>query len=199
MTTLEKQLNEILEAKDLLQHPFYQAWSAGTLPADKLKLYAKEYGTFINLIQAGWKACNEEEIAAIEGEHYELWKEFSDSLGNGPIEAHIDEVKGLTDTCERQFTGYAPALGALYAFEAQQPATATSKLKGLRDHYASLQADETYFKVHVDDEDEPALILQKMQSLSSEEQDQAINACREVAGQLWNALSGIMDAEMAQA
>lgn len=199
MTHLEQQLNDILSARDLLQHPFYQAWSAGTLPADKLKLYAKEYGTFINLIQAGWESCHEKDIAAIEGEHYILWKDFSDSLGNGAIEASIDEVKGLTDACDRHFKDYASALGALYAFEAQQPATATSKLKGLRDHYAGLQADETYFKVHVDDEDEPALILQKMASLSSEDQDLAIHACRNVADQLWNALSGIMDAEMAEA
>lgn len=199
MTNLERRLQDILEQKDLLQHPFYQAWNEGTLPADKLKLYAKEYGTFINMIQAGWEACNESKIADIEAEHYILWKDFSDSLGNGAIEAEINEVKGLTDACERNFTDYATALGALYAFEAQQPATATSKLKGLRDHYTELNADETYFKVHVDDDEEPALILQKMETLSAEQQDQAVEACREVADNLWDALSGIMDAEMAVA
>jgi pyrroloquinoline-quinone synthase len=199
MTHLERQLNDILSAKDLLQHPFYQAWSNGTLPTDKLRVYAREYGSFIELIEAGWHACHEREIAAVEAEHYELWKGFSGSLGNETIEATINEVKGLTGTCEKHFSDYASSLGALYAFEAQQPATATSKLKGLRDHYVGLQADETYFKVHVDDEEEPALILQKMEALPQEDQDRAVAACREVADQLWNALSGIMDAEMAVA
>ena len=44
----KKRFDTILEKWDLLKHPFYQAWSAGTLPVEALKVYASEYGAFIN-------------------------------------------------------------------------------------------------------------------------------------------------------
>ena len=54
------------------------------------------------------------------------------------------------------FTNRPQALGALYAFEHQQPATAKSKLAGLRKHYNLAPSAEVYFDIHQDDEDEPA-------------------------------------------
>ena len=35
---------------NLLNHPFYQAWSAGELPVDALRSYAREYGAFISTL-----------------------------------------------------------------------------------------------------------------------------------------------------
>lgn len=193
MTNLEQRLSEILNKWSLLEHPFYRAWTMGELPEQHLKLYASEYAGFIGMVAKGWEACGDHEIAAEEVEHYDLWKVFAKSLGNSDVNTTINEVNTLVEACEKNYENYSTALGALYAFERQQPATAQSKLEGLQTHYQGLNADETYFKIHVDDEEEPALLLKNMEALSISEQDQAVEACEEVAMKLYNALTGIME------
>ena len=192
MTNLEQTLDAVLTKWSLLEHPFYQAWSMGTLPDGHLKLYASEYAAFIGMVAKGWEACGDSEIAEEEVEHYGLWKDFAKSLGNADVNTSISEVNTLVQKCEDNYENYTTALGALYAFERQQPATAKSKLDGLKTHYQHLNADETYFDVHVDDEEEPAILLKNMEALSAEEQDKAVAACEDVAIGLYNALTGIM-------
>lgn len=75
--TTKQQLDSILEKWDLLKHPFYQAWSAGSLPVEALKVYAQEYGTFINILEDGWKTLGDLETAEEEREHAELWEQFA--------------------------------------------------------------------------------------------------------------------------
>ena len=97
-----------------------------------------------------------------------------------------------TFLANRNFDNVAESMGGLYAFEAQQPHTSTSKLKGLQDHYQQLPIEaHPYFAVHCDDVHEMALLAERIQALPLEEQEKAIAACREVADALWNALSGI--------
>jgi pyrroloquinoline quinone (PQQ) biosynthesis protein C len=86
-------------------------------------------------------------------------------------------------------------LGCLYAFEAQQPHTTASKKTGLAQHYSALNADETYFEIHMNDEEEPQLLLQKIEMLSPDEKLKAVVACKKTCEALWNALSGIMGEE----
>src|SRR3990172_11441771 len=78
--TTQQQLDSILEKWDLLKHPFYQAWSAGTLPVDALKVYAAEYGAFINILANGWETLDDPETAQEEKEHAELWESFAEAL-----------------------------------------------------------------------------------------------------------------------
>lgn len=193
MTKIEQRLSDILDKWNLLDHPFYRAWSEGTLPDDHLKLYASEYASFIGMVAKGWEACGDNEIAEIEVEHYDLWKDFAKSLGNADVNTSIDEVNTLVANCDKEYRSYPTALGALYAFERQQPATAQSKLAGLKTHYNHINADETYFEVHVDDEEEPAILLKNMEALSFEEQDKAVQACENIAENLYYALTGIMN------
>ena len=107
--------------------------------------------------------------------------------------ATIGQVNELVSSVKNCFGSYAGALGALYAFEAQQPATASSKLEGLKKHYSNWQADETYFTIHQADFEEPALLEEKINSLSKEEKLVAALACEETCSLLWNALTGIME------
>ncbi len=194
MSNFEQRLEDILSKWNLLEHPFYQAWSMGTLPDAHLKLYSAEYASFIGMIAKGWEACGDMAIAKEEMEHYELWKDFSKSLGNEEIKTTVTEVDHLVESCERNYQEYNSALGALYAFERQQPKTAESKLKGLQTHYQHINADETYFEIHVDDEEEPAILLAQMNKLDDSGQETALKACEEVAEGLYNALTGIMKA-----
>jgi pyrroloquinoline-quinone synthase len=190
---MQRLFTPVFEQYNLLQHPFYLAWNEGKLTKEQMAVYAGEYGSFIQLISAGWQTAGEQAIAKEEEEHYILWKKFAESLDTKSMGAGIKEVNELVNSVTNSFGSYAGALGALYAFEAQQPGTASSKLEGLKKHYSQWQADETYFTIHQSDFEEPALLEEKINSLSKEEKLVAALACEETCGLLWNALTGIME------
>ena len=189
--TTQQNLETILEKWDLLKHPFYQAWSAGTLPVDALKVYAAEYGAFINILANGWETLEDSETALEENEHAELWEQFAEALGTQVGNPEIGQTIALVDTAKELFKSKAGALGAMYAFEAQQPATAKSKLEGLKTHYALPTQVEPYFEIHATNWHESKKILAALETLSPEEQINANEACEKMAEALWNALSGI--------
>jgi pyrroloquinoline-quinone synthase len=144
-------------ARSLLQHPFYLAWSDGTLPVPALRDYARDYGAFIRTVSQGWETVGELHIASVE--------------------------RGHAEVC---------ALGALYAFESQQPFTAQSKLAGLRAHYAELPlCCGEYFRLHEDDFEEPALLAEKMTALPAADQTRAVAACERLSVALHDALTGL--------
>ena len=190
---MQRLFAHIFEQYNLLQHPFYLAWNEGHLTKEQMAVYAGEYGSFIQLISEGWHAAGEQAIAQEEEEHYVLWRNFSESLGTKNMGATISQVNELVSSVENCFRTYAGALGALYAFEAQQPATASSKLEGLKRHYSNWHPNETYFTIHQSDFEEPALLENKINSLSKEEKLVAALACEETCSLLWNALTGIME------
>ena len=179
---------------NLLDHPFYQAWNNGTLTREQLAEYASQYGQFIRLISEGWQQIGENEIAKEEQEHFELWKQFGKSLQAEMItSSSLPEIDELVNSVQKNNSSYAGALGALYAFEKQQPATASSKLDGLKKHYHHWQVDETYFAIHASDFEEPALLEEKYLALSDSDKKIAADACRETCSLLWNALTGISE------
>jgi len=189
--TTKQRLDSILEKWDLLKHPFYQAWSAGTLPADALKVYAAEYGAFINTLENGWMTMGDPETAEEEREHAELWEQFALALQAKVSAPQIAQTKELIKTSQNLFASPATTLGAMYAFEAQQPATAKSKLDGLKTHYTLPVEVEPYFEVHSSNWHESEKILSMLEHLSPEKQAQAETACAQMAESLWNALTGI--------
>jgi pyrroloquinoline-quinone synthase len=179
----------------LLEHPFYKSWNDGNLTKAQIAVYAQEYGAFIRLISDGWKRVGENEIAEEEQEHFVLWKKFANSLKAGEVEATVPQVSELVTSTNKYFQSYAGAIGALYAFEAQQPGTASSKLQGLKEHYSDWHADETYFTIHQADFAEPALLEEKFNALSAQEKIVAQTACEDTCSHLWDALTGIMQQE----
>ncbi len=177
---------------NLLKHPFYQAWSAGTLPVDALRTYAREYGAFISLLPRAWETLRDPETADEEREHAELWDSFASALDTRVTgEASLPEVQALAAAADRLFADPISAAGALYAFEVQQPATAQSKLDGLKTHYTLPAGVEPYFEIHSHNEHEAGKLLARMESFSPAEQIRAVKASGEMAEALWNALSGI--------
>jgi pyrroloquinoline-quinone synthase len=190
---MQRLFSSIFEQYNLLQHPFYLAWNEGRLTKEQMAVYAGEYGAFIQLISEGWQAVGEQTIALEEEEHYTLWKNFAESLETKNLGASIKEATELVSSVKNSFGSYAGALGALYAFEAQQPLTASSKLAGIKEHYSQWKADETYFTIHQADFEEPALLEEKIDSLSKEDKLLAALACEETCSSLWNALTGIME------
>ncbi len=189
----EQELNEIVEKWNLLKHPFYRAWSAGTLPVEALRVYAREYGAFIETLPQGWLTLNDSETAHEEKEHAKLWRDFCEALDarRGPPE--IAQSGALTQSAKTFFLIPAGALGALYAFEVQQPATAKSKLDGLQKWYGLGEAGQRYFVEHSANWHEAGKILAQINDLPFDEQDQALEACAKMSEALWNALTGIYE------
>ena len=191
---MKQNLDTVLEKWNLLKHPFYQAWSAGTLPVDALQVYAREYGNFIATLPRGWETLNDAETAQEEREHAEMWTDFTAAVGGFSADASLPATANLASTSRTLFAARASALGAMYAFEAQQPATAQSKLDGLKTHYKLPQGVEPYFEVHANNGHESEKILRMLESLPANEQAEALAACEQMAQSLWDALTGIHDA-----
>ncbi|MGA2052435.1 MAG: hypothetical protein ABSH19_03900 [Opitutales bacterium] len=192
--TLTSQCEAIIARHSLLRHPFYIAWSDGTLPVPALKDYAREYGAFIGTISQGWEAAGEPGIARTEKGHAMIWdKNFAKSLGTSVTgQPEVAEVARLVATARELFTDRATALGALYAFEAQQPLTAQSKLKGLGQHYKQLPVRAClYFHLHKDDFEEPAMLAESMEALSEADRARALDACEKMCEALYDALTGV--------
>ena len=191
---------ESLERWNLHNHPFYQAWSAGTLPQAALAEYARDWGSFVRVIDMGWETVGKREYAAEERVHAELWDDFAAALDTRATDnAQIPALAQLRSTAERLFATPATALGALYAFEAQQPSTSKSKLDGLRAHYNLESKAEYYFAVHQDDFAEAEWIAGAISQLSDEDRKLAESACEELCHALWDGLSGIYDEDCAMA
>ena len=64
--SIKVDFDTIVARRDLLQHPFYQAWSAGTLPVEDLQTYAREYGAFVGMLPRAWQALDDDETAQEE-------------------------------------------------------------------------------------------------------------------------------------
>ena len=180
---------------NLLKHPFYQAWSAGELPIEALQCYAREYGAFIATLPNGWETLNDPETAEEETEHIDMWADFADGLDTTVSEAQIPQVKALLQTADTLFSERTTALGALYAFEAQQPETAQSKLAGLKAFYQLPETVEPYFETHSHNEHESEKLLERIGALPSESHATVVQACAQMSRALWDALTGIHDGE----
>ena len=191
--TIKSKLDARIQAWALLKHPFYQAWEAGELPLEALQAYAREYGAFIRLMPVGWKTLGDAETEQEEIEHIELWQDFASGLGTQIADAELPAVKDLVASTEEAFAAKASALGALYAFEAQQPETAKSKLEGLKAHYDLPQKVEPYFEEHSHNEHEAVKLIKQLSGLSEDEQTRAMDACERMSKALWDALTDIHD------
>ncbi len=145
---------------NVLEHPFYQRWSAGELSAEELGFYAGEYRhAVVALAQASDSAATKagpehraglERHAAEERSHIALWDEFAAAADDG---ASQREPLVETEHCVRSWTVGENALehlAVLYAIEASQPAIAQTKLDGLVERYGYSPEGPAveYFKLH---------------------------------------------------
>ena len=185
-----QELDAIVQRFDLNQHPFYVDWRAGTLPVERMRDYAAEWSPFIAALADGWERLGHAEYADEEREHDELWARFRGALGAGGS-ARRPQSETLHAVAANAFKLRPEALGALYAFEVQQPATAQSKLAGLDEHYALAPAARDYFVAHAAETDEPALIARQIDELSEGEFARAKTACALLSAAAWGALDGV--------
>lgn len=183
-------LDEIVSQYDLNGHPFYQDWRMGSLPLAKLRDYASEYGQFIGTIDEGWDRIGFPNYAEEERVHEKLWAQFQLEIGAGARSGR-PQTETLVSAARNAFTLEPEAVGALYAFEAQQPKTSRSKLEGLQEHYAVSEEGKEYFRVHADDFAEAEDLRKVIAEMSDEDFARAKSACAVVCSAMWHALDGV--------
>ena len=186
-------LERIVASHDINEHPFYKAWRAGTLPREALTAYASDYGRFIETIADGWTTLGDDAHAETEREHVASWRKFEEKLGASP-RTPSPEVSALVSAARAAFSGTATAIGGLYAFEAQQPSTAASKLTGLREHYGFTDADAEYFVLHAGEYGEREKLAGKLEALDEDAVSAAAVACESLCKAMWSALDGCLAA-----
>jgi pyrroloquinoline-quinone synthase len=200
----------------MLDHPFYRAWTDGSLPLDTLRAYARQYyhhvEAFPRAVSAVHSACpsrdgrrmlaanlaEEEGLEPGKQDHAALWLMFAAGLGESEAavraQALNPQTEALIDTfCTLSRRSFASGLGALYAYEAQFPPVATAKIAGLIEHFG-IQDEHTlrFFKVHQSaDQEHSAVCRDLLDSLPEEEREEAILAGEAIAAALWNFLSGV--------
>lgn len=165
MSNLIKRIDEMIEERSLLKHPFYQMWSDGALKLESLAGYSKEYFQLVKevpnfmepIIQKTPEYLRQELISNQneENEHIAPWKKFASSLGVDGSE--LDSYTGLEKTktavtiLSSLMNEYYSGSCAMYAFEKEIPKISQTKLDGLAKFYGISSDDATkYFKLHTE-------------------------------------------------
>lgn len=143
---------------NVLEHPFYQRWSAGELTREELADYSGQYrhatAAIACLSAAVVESAPEHERAELrrhaaeEEAHIAMWDGFVEAVG-GDLEA-APTVE--TSECVEAWTaadGRLAQLVRLYAIESGQPAISATKREGLEQHYGIGDGPgNEYFRVH---------------------------------------------------
>jgi pyrroloquinoline-quinone synthase len=154
-------LEEARSRWNVLEHPFYQRWSAGELTRDELAVYAGEYRHAVVALAgaaAGTAAAAGPDLqdalgrhAAEEASHVALWDAFAQEIGGDAERAPAPETAECAAAWAGDDRDLLTGLVALYAIESGQPAISTTKLEGLREHYGFADGPATeYFALHAE-------------------------------------------------
>jgi pyrroloquinoline-quinone synthase len=207
---------EELARFDLLQHPFYRAWSAGELTREDLKFYAQQYYHQVSAFPAYLTSLHsrlpegamrrdvlanayEEECDGVA--HSDLWLRFTEGMGgadsNGRGNAAIPEIHDLVKTFQAMASEgpVATAFGALFAYESQVPKIAAEKRNGLKQHYGADDRTCSYFTVHEKADVHHAGvwrgIISSLVEKDGRNAEEALDGISRAARALWTALDGI--------
>ncbi len=210
---LVAKLDALVAKWHLLGHPFYQAWTAGTLTREALQLYAEQYyhhvrafpetlRTLAGRTDGELRGIVEENLAEEENPaapHPSLWREFAGAVG--VADSRMDESTPLTGiekllaTYEQQASQgpAAAAVAALYVYEAQVPEIAAKKIEGLQRFYGVTEPRGLrYFAVHEEaDVRHRAAWRAWLTQQPAEEVEPALRAGEEALKSLWGALDAV--------
>lgn len=209
-------IDAAVDARAMLKHPFYQAWSEGRLTQGVLSEYARQYfhhvEAFPRAVSAVHAQCPDREgrrmlaenLAEEEGlgegrqDHATLWMMFANALGADEASvravARNPETQNLIDTFSAlSKRSYAAGLGALYAYESQLPGVSGTKIDGL-DRFYGVTAENAirFFRVHeAADVEHSAVCRALLDRLPADQRAEAIEGGAVLARALWDFLSGV--------
>lgn len=201
--------------RNMLLHPFYQAWTRGELTRAALRDYARQYyhhvAAFPTYLSALHSHTDDQQIRrqilanlvdeeAGSPNHPELWLRFAESTGLSREEVTQAEVWNETKGLIRTFRSacrdgsVASGLAALYAYESQIPKVAESKIDGLEKFYGLNTPDAVdYFRVHIDADREHSKVERELleSTMNEEESSHAEKAVEAVLDSVWGLLSAV--------
>ena len=168
-TELLAKLDAAIAEKHLLNHPFYQDWQAGKLSREALQLYAAQYYRHVEAFPKHLRVLaartegpirdvvleNLEEEENPSQPHPKLWRDFAAALGVSEDDITccpaLPGAQAVVETF-REIVGdrsVAEAVATLYAYEAQVPEIAATKIAGLKQFYGvNSREGLAYFEVH---------------------------------------------------
>ena len=165
MGSLIKRIDQIIEDKSLLKHPFYEMWSDGKLELDSLKGYSKEYYQLVKqvpqfmqpMVNDATSDMKDELIQNMkeESEHIPLWEKFAGSMGISESELQgyegLEKTKRAVSNLGSLMDSFDNGACAMYAFEKEIPKISQTKLDGLSEFYQITNDNATeYFKLHTE-------------------------------------------------
>ncbi len=214
-----KRLDETIASHALLSHPFYQSWNAGTLSADTLREYIKQYYAHVRVfpryVSAAHAACDDIRVRQLllenlidedqgDSNHPELWMRFADGMGVARDDvrnaALLDKTRASVDTMVAltRSENFRDGLAALYAYESQVPMVAQTKREGLAKFYnLSDERSVSFFSVHEAADIEHSRVERELlveHCATEEQQDRAIATADKAARALWQFLDGVHEA-----
>ncbi len=213
---LLKTLEEQIERRSLLKHPFYQSWVEGSLSIKALQEYAKQYykhvlafPTYLSAVHTNCpylpvrQQILENLIEEERGEknHPELWLRFGEALGLDREQLRATPALPETDHAISKFKSitlfrsFVEGLAALYAYEEQVPRVAATKIDGLRKHYNVTEARGLeFFTLHMEVDQWHAQTSRDIihHYVSTPEEEQKVKqAAEESLEALWTLLDGV--------
>jgi pyrroloquinoline-quinone synthase len=219
--TFWQEMHSRISQYDLLCHPFYQAWSAGTLTRQDLCEYAGDYyhhvAAFPTYLASLYCRLEDDELRravvanladeeGLDGNpnsrpHHELWLDFADGMGASRSEVRDREVVPELGELIEHFRriaregSTAEALAAFYAYESQVPRVAKEKARGLREMYGADARTCGYFTLHTTADVYHSNVWRDQLNavIEGDEglQKRALVAAENAARCLWRALDGI--------
>ncbi len=186
---ITKKIDEMIEERSLLKHPFYQTWSDGKLTKESLAGYSKEYFQLVKEVPSFMAPIIDKAPESVvkelvenqqeESDHIKPWIAFAGELGISEEELlsysglpktrkAVSELNELMDT----FEGGACAM---YAFEKEIPKISQTKLDGLAEFYGMTSDEATeYFKLHTEADIRHAASWRNILEKSSTDYDKLI-------------------------
>jgi pyrroloquinoline-quinone synthase len=212
-TQLLEKIEAAIAEKNLLKHPFYQDWQAGKLSRESLQLYAAQYYRHVEAFpqhlrvlaaraDETLKPVVMENLAEEENParpHPKLWRDFAGALGVSedvatsspslPGTQHL--VQKFREICANR--SVAEAVAALYAYEAQVPEIATTKIDGLKRFYGITESRGlAYFEVHEEaDKQHRAAWRGWLEANADGNEAEILKSTNEALDALWGALSAV--------
>ena len=162
---LIQKIDQIIEERSLLKHPFYEMWSDGKLTQESLAGYSKEYFQLVKAVPEFMTPIIEKAPNSViteltenqqeESDHIKPWISFAGELGISNDElisySGLDKTKQAVSDLSELMTTFDGGACAMYAFEKEIPKISQTKLDGLSEFYQITNDNATeYFKLHTE-------------------------------------------------
>jgi pyrroloquinoline-quinone synthase len=206
-------IDAAIAEKSLLKHPFYQDWQMGKLTRQDLQLYVSQYYRHVEAFPKHLRVLAArtegpirdivlENLAEEENPsqpHPKLWRDFAATVGvNEEDITCCPALPGTQAVVEtfREIVGdrtVAEAVAALYAYEAQVPEIATTKIEGLQKFYGvSSSKGLAYFAVHEEaDKAHRAAWRGWLEQHAHGDEDEILATTNDALDALWGALDAV--------